>query len=214
MSKKVIIFDFDGTLADSLNLFIEISNYFADKYSFKKILPEQIEYIRSLSSNEIRKFLGVPIYKMPFLAPRFRKRTYSFVNKLKLFDGIEDLIKSLYEKGYVLGIISMNSAENVNKFLNEKKLLSFIDFVYSANVFQGKEKIIKKWLNINKCKYSKVIYVGDEIRDIISCKHSGVPIIAVSWGYNTKYSLEKHNPNYLTDSVEDLNNLIATFFKE
>lgn len=212
MIKKVILFDFDGTLVDSLELFIEISNYFSDIFSYKKILPNEVEHLRSLSAYEMRKYLRVPLYKMFFLVPKFRKRTYRFINELELFEGIENLIKSLHEKGYVLGIISMNSTKNVKKYLDEKNISSFFDFISSANVFQGKEKVIKKWINDNKYEYSKVIYVGDEVRDIIACQHAGIPIIAVTWGYNSKSSLVKHNPDSIIDSVVDLNEVLYAFF--
>lgn len=64
---KYIIFDFDGTLVDSKDVFIEAYNQLAEKHNYKQIKNEELEELRKLSIRERCKALNFPMYKIPFL---------------------------------------------------------------------------------------------------------------------------------------------------
>jgi len=68
---KYVIFDFDGTLADSKEVFISVYNQIAAKKGYRQIESGNLEYLRSLSIPERCKYLKVPIYRIPFMATEF-----------------------------------------------------------------------------------------------------------------------------------------------
>ena len=70
---KYIVFDFDGTLVDSQNIFVPIYNQLAEKHGYKTVKEDEIEHLRKLTMPERCKQLNVPLYKLPILALEFYK---------------------------------------------------------------------------------------------------------------------------------------------
>ncbi|CAG9614721.1 hypothetical protein BACCIP111899_03954 [Bacillus rhizoplanae] len=200
---KYIIFDFDGTLVDSKDIFIPIFNEMAEKHRFKKVTEEDVEELRKLSIPERCKLLQVPLYKIPMLALEFYKLYQPSVQKLTLFDGISDVLKTLKQSGYEIVIVSSNAEEHIREFLRHNEI-DYIHNVFCSNNIFGKDKVIKKFLKANKLQNSDVIYVGDELRDIVSCKKIGVEVIWVSWGYDVIETVQAESPNYIVNVPKEI----------
>ncbi|MGG0187738.1 HAD-IB family phosphatase [Bacillus rhizoplanae] len=200
---KYVIFDFDGTLVDSKDIFIPIFNEMAEKHRFKKVTEEDVEELRKLSIPERCKLLQVPLYKIPMLALEFYKLYQPSVQKLTLFDGISDVLKTLKQSGYEIVIVSSNAEEHIREFLRHNEI-DFIHDVFCSNNIFGKDKVIKKFLKANKLQNSDVIYVGDELRDIVSCKKIGVEVIWVSWGYDVIETVQAESPNYIVNVPKEI----------
>ena len=89
-------------------------------------------------------------------------------------------------------------------FFFENNIDQLFDFVHSGKNIFGKDKVLLRLLHKYKIKRNSVIYVGDETRDIEALKRIKIPIIAVSWGFNSHSILEKFNPNALIDDPREL----------
>lgn len=192
---KHIIFDFDGTLADSTQVFMSAWNTLADKYRYKKIKLDELESLKKLSIMERSKLFNFPMYKMPIFIPQFYRLYRQSIKDVHLIDGMKDLLKELKKKGYTITIISSNDQENILQFLKLNKIDTVTNVICSSRIF-GKDKIIHKYLKDHQLKPSEVIYVGDEQRDIVACKKVGVPIIWVSWGYDAIEVVRSEKPDY------------------
>ena len=173
---RYLLFDFDGTLVDSLNVVIEVYNQLAGKYEANKIEQKDIVYIKGLSIAERCKFLDFKLYKFPLLALDIYKLYKHSIKDLILFDGIKELLEELNACGFQLAIISTNSEHNIREFLQCNQIDFISEIICSNNIF-GKNKDIKRFLKTHTLKESEVIYVGDEVRDIIASQKSGVKII-------------------------------------
>ncbi len=193
---KYIIFDFDGTLVDSKNVVISAFNQLAQKHNFKKMKPGDIDYLRKLPVTERCKILDVPVYKLPYFAVEFYSLYKHSVKDLIMFEGIEELMEELNNRGYNLAIISSNSIDNIKEFL-QKNRIDYIKQIICSNKIFGKDKEIKKFLKENKLKNSEVLYIGDEQRDIVACKKSGVKIIWVEWGFDAVEIVKQESPDYM-----------------
>lgn len=205
--KKLVIFDFDGTLADSFSKIVETFNDLAREYNLHQVKPEEIPALRKISSRELLKKFGFPTWRLPFLLQKGKRMLRKKVMSVHLFDGIEKTVKELKKEGHVLGILSSNSRANVKKIIENSKINVF-DFVHiSSNLF-GKSRMLNKI--IKKYGYDKkdVYYVGDETRDIEAARECGIKMIAVSWGFNDRGILKKYKPDYLINKPEELLKII------
>ncbi|MDP4009547.1 MAG: HAD-IA family hydrolase [Candidatus Shapirobacteria bacterium] len=202
-----IIFDFDGTVADSLGSLIKILGDLAPEFGFKPITQYEIDIYREEGAREALKKLKVSLFKLPKIIQRCQEEQTKKIADIKIIDGLVDVLHTLKAQGFVLGILTSNSKENVEKFL-VKNEIDIFSYIYSEKNLFGKEKIIKHLLKERGLKVGDVIYVGDEVRDIEACKKAGVKIVAVSWGFNSKNILEKYEPDWLIDEPEGLLDII------
>lgn len=200
---RYIIFDFDGTLVDSKDVFIAVFNQLAEKYDFKKMKQEDIEYLRRLSIIERCRFLNFPLYKLPFLASELHRQYKNHLKNLVLFTGIKELLDALKNRGFGLAIISSNSVENIKELLQTNRI-DYINDIFSASNIFGKDRVIKKFLKVNKLKESEAIYIGDEQRDIVASKKNGVQVIWVGWGYDVIDMAKPENPDYIVNTPGEI----------
>lgn len=204
MSVKVVLFDFDGTIADTLDAILAIANRLSGEFGYKKSTREDIEAFRNLDSMQIIKTSGIPLVKLPFLLQMVKLELNQEIKNLKPIAGIVEVLQSLKKNGKTLGIVSSNSKENVKIFLENNGLKELFDFVYSGSTLFGKNKIIKKFLRQEQLKPEEVIYVGDETRDIEAAKKIKLKVVAVSWGFNSKEVLVKEEPDLAIDHPQEL----------
>lgn len=204
MLKRTIIFDFDGTIADTFKHYIEIYNTHAKEYHLPIATAEILKKAHQKSAWEIAKYLKIPLWRVPFLVNTFLKEAQKTIGQVKPFGNIPQVIEKLNKKGYVLGIVSSNRRENIITFLKANGLESFFKFIHSETTLFGKDKVLKDVLNKYSLDPPQVLYIGDEVRDIEACRKVGVRIAAVTWGFNTNNLLTKNKPDYLVKNPKDL----------
>ena len=200
---KVIIFDFDGTLADTIDILLSITNRLSAEFGFKSATKEEFAQLSNLNSWQILQYSGISIFKFPLLIRRLKAELHSEVPHIQLFPGIKEVLLELKKRGFQLGIITSNSRENVLGALEKNGLQDTFTFIYSGSTF-GKHKVINKWLRIENIHTEKVVYVGDEIRDIDAAKKTGIKVIAVGWGFNSQEALAAQNPDFLIERPQEL----------
>ena len=207
---KVIIFDFDGTLADTIDILLSITNRLSAEFGFKSATKEELAQLSNLNSWQILQYSGISIFKFPLLIRRLKAELHSEVPHIQLFPGIKEVLLELKKRGFQLGIITSNSRENVLGALERNGLQDTFTFIYSGSTF-GKHKVINKWLRIENIHTEKVVYVGDEIRDIDAAKKTGIKVIAVGWGFNSPQALAAQNPNFLIKRPQELIEIINSW---
>jgi len=210
MQKSVILFDFDGTIANTLDAIIGIMNSLADEFGFRKIKEEDVEYLRNKRPHEILKYLRISLYKLPFVIRKARKQINSHIATLHPAVDLLPILKVLSENGCQLIILTTNSQDNVRKFLYANNLSDLFDCIYTARKVFGKDRTISKIIRQNNLDKSNVYFVCDEVRDIQAGKKSKITTIAVSWGYNTKSVLLKEKPDYTIDLPSELEGIILS----
>ena len=206
MKYKTLIFDFDGTIADSFGTVLKTVNSLAEELGYQKIEYDQAVKLKDYGAREIIKQTKISVLKVPQMARRVRAELNKEVKSLKPFPAIKEMLSQLHQKGYQLIILSSNSLENVQDFLDHNHIKNF-DEIYSEDNIFGKHKVINHLLKKFNLKKEQVLYIGDEVRDIEACQKSGIAIAAVTWGYNSKQSLQKKQPDYLVNKPEDLINI-------
>ncbi|MED1205580.1 HAD-IA family hydrolase [Heyndrickxia acidicola] len=204
---KTVIFDFDGTLVYSRSLAIQLFNDFADKYGYKKIRDDEVQYLSTLSIPNRLKALKCPMYKLPMLLIDMKKKYKRDVVTLGCVDGIREVLRDLKKHGLTIGILSSNYEENIKSFLDSNKIDNF-DFVYTASNIFGKDKAILRLMKEKGITPSEMLYIGDELRDIEACNKIHVPCAAVTWGFEAEELLISANPQYIIHEPVQICNII------
>ncbi len=204
---KYVFFDLDGTLIDTIPLILESFNH-TFMHHFGETRPEE----------ETISFIGMPLIKhLKTIYPGKEEelaKTYREYNERKhdnciaIFIGIYELIKSLYEKGVVLGVVTSKRRELAVRGLNIFNLYDYFLFV------NGSEESTKHKPDgeplINAMKLARVenkedvLYVGDSPLDILCAKDAGVRSAAVAWTYSPRSDLEKVEPDIFLEKPVDL----------
>jgi phosphoglycolate phosphatase len=205
---ETIIFDFDGTIADTLSAIVRLVNEHAPEFNIKPLGDKDVEELRGMSNLDIIKRYRIPLFKVPSMVLMAQKELHKRIGEVPIFPGIKDLILDLKVRGLRLGILTSNSAENVLKFLRTKGLDVF-DFIHSEQNFFGKNWALLHLLKKHGLKKETTIYVGDEVRDIEACQKVGIPIIAVGWGFHRRHLLAEKNPTHLVDSAGEIMAIVA-----
>lgn len=199
MQKPVLIFDFDGTLANTLPLLIEIYNGIAEDFGCKRVASEDIDDLRGRRPQEYLKEYGLTWWKLPRVALAVRTELKEKRASVELHAGIEEMIRSLSER-FTLGISTSNSEENTQVILQRYNLDKNFSFIHSGRNIFGKHKILNKL----KVQYGEIVYTGDETRDIEAAKKSGVKSIGVTWGFNTENAIVNAEPDIIMYSPAEM----------
>lgn len=202
-----VVFDFDGTIADTLSVVIRIANKFADHYGYKRIPLSDLPKLREKKPSEVLRHLGISIFKLPIVVRKIRFEMNKEVAHLETAADLRNTLVKLKENGCIMGILTTNSRENVMEFLKNNNLELF-DFVYAGRAMYGKGRLLKKLMKEKTIPHQDPIYVGDEIRDVEAAKKAGIRVIGVSWGYNSKDALQKAMPDHIVEKPEDLAEII------
>lgn len=206
---NVVLFDFDGTIADSIETGIGVINQLAKEFGYQPIEVEDLQRLQNLSSREIIKQTDISIFKLPFLMHRFIGEMQREVQQIEVIPGMKEALQSLKARGDRLGIVSTNSEENIRSFLKIQQLDPLFDFLICSRYPFGKSRLIKRILRQNQLDPRSTFYVGDETRDIEAAKKSGVRAIAVTWGFNSPQVLAAYQPDFLIQTPAQLLEILA-----
>jgi phosphoglycolate phosphatase-like HAD superfamily hydrolase len=201
---SVIIFDFDGTLADTLEAIVAITNRLALEFGYKTVNSEEVTKLQNLSSQEIIRYSKIPILKLPFLLRRVKGELKQEIHHLKPIQGIEEALLALKQDGHQLGIVTSNAEANVLTFLKHHGWHELFEFVHSGSSLFGKNKVLRRLLSQREINLDAVLYVGDETRDIEAAKQVKIKSVAVSWGFNSRQALARQNPDFLIGQPHEL----------
>lgn len=191
----LVIFDFDGTLADSLTWFRGALGEVVDKHGLAPICPQKAEALRGLTPKAIMDELAIPAWKIPFIAADVRARAAENVDQIHLFDGIRDMIEALADHGVSLAVVSSNGETAVKAVLGERLADQFDQFACGAALF-GKASIFRKVIKRAGTMPERTLCVGDEVRDIDAAREAGCAAGAVEWGFATPDILRAQSPEH------------------
>lgn len=199
-----LIFDFDGTLVDSFAVTMQKLSLLADELEFKKINLQEIEPLKDLTSHELIRYLNIPLHKIPLLLYQGRKHMQEVIPTLPIFANLREVLTELYELNCKLGIVTSNSADNVNAWLERQKIQHLFHFVHAESSFLGKDKTLKKIIKNYRMESLRTFYIGDETRDIEAAQKSRIQDLAVTWGFHSQKALAQAKPKHMAHHPQDL----------
>ncbi len=204
---KYLLFDFDGTLADSSTGIIS---------SMKCALEESGINI-NFTDNEICKVIGPPLTLMirkllgervademvDRIAVNYRQHySHSGLYQVELYDGVREMLQTLDKKNN-LYIVSSKPKDFILKLIKYLDIESFLKGIYGSGfelIPKHKAKLIEEMMKENRCNSEECLMIGDKADDIIAAKQNNMRSIGITYGYGTWQELKEANADIITDT--------------
>ena len=200
--RKTLIFDFDGTIADSIPQLIETIAEIVPGTTREFLEREESVYLLDSKFWYFIKEFRLRELKLLMMAKAIKKRFAKRIPTLKPFRGISEVLAQLKSAGARLVILSSSSKPAIEEFLKNNSINIFDEVHGDTSIF-GKSEEIKKIVRSDE----EVYYIGDEIRDIAASRNAGCRTVAVTWGFSTRKEFESAKPDLVFDNPEDLGQL-------
>ncbi len=207
MRYRLVLWDFDGTLADTLAASVRLFNELAARHGFRPVADAEL--VRGLTPVQFLRAHDIPLAKVPVLMRQMRAAHHGLMASTTLMPGLRPVLEALHGSGVRLGILSSNSRENILACLRANGAEGLFDPVVGYSRLLGKARPIRRVMRAGGYAAGDVLYVGDEVRDIEAARQAGVAVAAVTWGFNARDLLARHAPDYLIDAPEQLLTLQA-----
>ena len=207
---KLIILDFDGTLADTRGLIVKTMQQTLDALGLETRTDDQCAAMIGLPLKEAFTNL------LPMTDEMGNRcaETYRYIfNKnnavytVPAFPNVLDTLHQLHEKGYTLTIASSRSYRSLMEFVQIMKLDEVVSYVLGAdNVIQAKPhpEPVLKTLEVFGCRSEDALVVGDTWYDIEMGRRAGVRTCGVTYGNGTREELIRSGADYLVDDFGEL----------
>lgn len=202
---KFLIFDFDGTIADTKAVYYKViyNKLKSLGYSYKQV-DKAIDL--GLSLKKTLKNLGLSFIVYWFLHKKIHKKVKKEVDKVKKCRDV-DSIKNLTENKI---LVSNSLKEFILPIVKHFKLKKCFKGIYGAEDFSDKASFIKNYIKENKLKKQNCYYIGDRVADIKTARKAKCRsiIIAGKCAWNTKAELLKQKPDFIISSLKDLKRIL------
>lgn len=205
MNYRLVVFDFDGTLADSMAATVHIFQTIGPRLGLKPF--HDLEAARRMPTRKVLKAVGCTFWKMPKIIRAFQAAAAEHAPHLKLHSGVPDALAALHARGTRLGILSSNREANIRTCLAANGVEDLFAFVVGHPQLFGKARAIRRIRRRERVEAADMVYVGDESRDLDAAKKAGVSVAAVGWGYHAPELLAGMNPTLMLHQPADLTRL-------
>ncbi len=209
MIHRTLVFDFDGTIADTLSETRRIYNELAADFGLRQVEPAEIAQLRHMSLKQLIAHLGIPKRRVPALISRGTGMMRGNITRLGMIAGMPEVLTEMRRHVENFGILTSNAPANVDAFLRSHGLRDLFEFISSTSKLTGKAKHLRAIRKTFSLHHEEMLYIGDELRDVKASQKAGVPVAAVTWGFNSRESLAAEKPDYLFDHPEDFLRLLA-----
>ena len=180
-------------------------NRLGDEFGYRRI--DTGFSLRDKSAHDFfKEHLGLSNERLLQWTDRFKILLKSAMRTAVPFKDMKELLGRL-SAYYRIRIFTSNS-EEVVRYIMARYDFRPVDFIHSGIPILEKDKTLKELLLSEGLSLHETIYIGDEVRDIDACRHAGIRIISVCWGFNSKAALERRMPDYLAESPKELLSLL------
>jgi phosphoglycolate phosphatase len=208
MKYKLMIFDFDGTLADSFEWFLGVVDELATTHKFKNFDRTELDELRGFSANKVLAHVGVPLWRLPAIGRHMHQLAARDTGKITLFEGVGAMLASLAQAGATVAVVSSSAEANIRRILGPKNVAHIRHFECGASLF-GKRAKLRKVLRKCGAAPAETLYIGDELRDLEAARAEAIPFGAVGWGFTHLHALRECEPEEIFLSVSDITACVA-----
>ncbi|WGS44129.1 HAD hydrolase-like protein [Burkholderia sp. JSH-S8] len=207
MTYRLIAFDFDGTLANSLDCFVAALSEASRVHGFRRVDDALLAELRGLSARDIIRALDVPTWKVPRVTRDMRRLMQQRIAQVTLFPGVADTFAALAARGVHIAIATSNTEAVVRDRLGAQTGRHVAHFACGIPLF-GKSRRLRTLARDAGLRAADMLYVGDEIRDAEAARRANIAFQGVAWGYTAPGTLQAHCATPLLTRLDALLDLV------
>ena len=209
-----VIFDWDGTLADSTAVIKRALQRSADDLGYPIPTDAQASFIIGMGLRPALEH-AIPTLReddLTRLTDRFRHHFIVGENEIVLFDGVPEMLAALKARGHSLAVATGKSRKGLDRAFDTLGLREY--FVASRCADEGFSKphpgMLQALFDITGMSASDAVMIGDTTHDLQLAENAGTAAIGVTYGAHERALLEAHQPLTLVDSVSALRHFLET----
>ena len=211
---KYILFDFDGTIFDTVEGISKSAQYAINKFG----IDDSLEFLRCFAGPPlVDKFMEVYGFdrEKAELATAYFKERYQPIGlyECRIFPGIKEMLQSLKIKGFKLGVATSKPQHLAEKLLQGEDMIEIFDVICGSGLTgnnDSKESVLRRAMETLNADKESTVLVGDTKYDVFGAQACGVDCIGVRFGYAAEGELEAAGATYIVEDVEALEKLITT----
>lgn len=212
-NKKVIVWDWNGTLLDDVGYCVDCINVLLKKRGLATVDTTTYKEIFTFPVIEYYKSVGFDLKEEGFEKPamEFISLYYQNFSQTKLFPCVKEVLEHFKKQGFKQVVLSAMEHKSLVKTLKNKGILSYFDEVTGVGDHYGssKEETGKQLMKNMKVSSDEVVIIGDTLHDKQVADTLGVDLILVSTGHNSKQRLLSAHP-VVIDQLKEVTSLLTT----
>jgi phosphoglycolate phosphatase len=211
---SLLVFDWDGTLADSLSHIVDSMQQASRTLGIEQKTHDEIRNIIGLGMNEAMAQLypDLPAPAVAELVERYREYYLGMPDRpVALYPDAERTLERLYEEGYLLAVATGKSRRGLERSLQETGLTRFFHTSRCADEAFSKPhpQMLEQIMELLGVSPRHTIMIGDTEYDLQMASNAGASAIAVMYGAHEPVRLLRHEPLVCLDSLKDLPGWLA-----
>lgn len=205
-----VVFDFDGTLADSVDLLFDSARMVLRSAGLEQAASADFEILRDMHPKQALETAGVPLRAVPGLARRLRRELKRKTDEIELTDEVADFIQDLHQRGFTLGIMSSNSPSLISSVVERAGIAHIVDFIARGGVIGDRAARLRHVVRRHSTGRIHWVFVGDEIRDVEAARSSGMTFVGVGWGVARPEALSDAGATHVARGWTELGELLES----
>lgn len=201
-----IIFDFNGTIINDLDLCINILNYMLESKGYKKVTKERYLEIFTFPIIEYYKLAGFDFNKHSFenLSVEFINLYQKASLECSLYDGVIELLEKLKKLNKNIILLSASQLDNLKEQVYHFKIDKYFTKILGLDNILAKSKIevAEKYFKENNIDLSKTIILGDTIHDAEVANKLKIDSILIADGHQSYDRLKKYKKEVIRNIKE------------
>jgi phosphoglycolate phosphatase len=200
--RNLFLFDFDGVLADSLDLYAEAVACCLERIG-TPIIQDREDYLALFEGNFYESMAARGVDLAGFARAAKEIMPGIDYDAMRPFDGLLPVLESL-KKDHLLAVISSNGSKTIRKMLDRFGFDPYFEEVLGSDFLFSKREKIDHALAKYGIPPERTFYIGDTTGDIAEARAAGVRTVAVTWGWHSRERLVAARPDFLVETPEDL----------
>ncbi|RQW61644.1 phosphoglycolate phosphatase [Vibrio viridaestus] len=214
---KLIAFDLDGTIIDSVPDLAIAADKAAKELGFPGVEEEQArDYVGNGADVLIARVLSQSLHIDPSLSEEVRKKARVLFDdyyeetqhqRSRLYAGVKETIQQLFEAGYTLAVITNKPSRFVPEILKQHDIIQYFTDIIGGDRFETRkpDPIALNWvLSKHQLTAEQMLMVGDSKNDILAAQNAGCESFGLTYGYNHGEPISLSKPTYTADNFADL----------
>ena len=212
MNFELIVFDLDGTLTASHKTIYRATLRTLEELDIDcKVSEKKFYNMIGHHFEDIFSRMNIPVKDFDEFIKIYKSVYFDYIDQTELYPGVKGILPLIKEKKFKTALLTTKSQEHAEKIIDYFNLGEYFDIIMgrrSGIAHKPSAEPLNLICSELKVDPAKTLMVGDSELDIICGKNAGTKTCVLTYGYRTKEHLLKEKPDFIFDSIDELESLI------